>query len=159
MGISEQWITAIGIGVGATLVMDGWSAVSRRLGVSTLDYALVGRWAGHALRGRWRHQAIRQAPPIKHERILGWTLHYVIGVAFAMLLVITAGTPWLSAPTLWPALAVGAGTVLAPLCLMQPAMGMGFFASRTPSPWRARFKSLVNHLVFGIGMYVTALAL
>ncbi|HAL68043.1 MAG TPA: DUF2938 domain-containing protein, partial [Pseudomonas sp.] len=82
-----------------------------------------------------------------------------IGVAFAMLLVITAGTPWLSAPTLWPALAVGAGTVLAPLCLMQPAMGMGFFASRTPSPWRARFKSLVNHLVFGIGMYVTALAL
>jgi len=159
MGISEQWIAAIGIGVGATLVMDGWSAVSRRLGVSTPDYALVGRWAGHALRGRWRHQAIRQAPPIKHERILGWTLHYVIGVAFAMLLVITAGTPWLSAPTLWPALAVGAGTVLAPLCLMQPAMGMGFFASRMPSPWRARFKSLVNHLVFGIGMYVTALAL
>lgn len=159
MVVSANGLAALFIGVGATLILDGWSALSRRLGATTLDYALVGRWAGHALRGRGWHQAIRQAAPVRGERAWGWALHYAIGVAFAWLLIMVAGDDWLGAPTLWPALAVGAGTVLAPLCVMQPAMGMGFFASRTPRPWRARFKSLMNHVVFGAGLYLTALVL
>ena len=40
------------IGVGATLVMDMWTLLLKRLGVTTLNYAMVGRWAGHLLRGR-----------------------------------------------------------------------------------------------------------
>ena len=63
---------------------------------------------------------------------------------------------WLHSPTLLPALLFGAVTVLAPFLVMQPALGMGVEASNAPAPWRARGKSLVTHLIFGLGLYLSA---
>lgn len=56
-------------------------------------------------------------------------------------------------------LALGVATVAAPWLLMQPAMGAGIAASRTPSPAKNRVRSLVNHAVFGLGLYLAALLL
>lgn len=39
------------------------------------------------------------------------------------------------------------------------AIGLGVAASRTPRPAQARLKSLATHSVFGVGLYVCALAL
>ena len=36
---------------------------------------------------------------------------------------------------------------------MQPGMGAGIAASRTPRPAAARLHSLVTHAIFGIGLY------
>ncbi|MEO9244718.1 DUF2938 domain-containing protein [Pseudomonas inefficax] len=156
MTITAMFSAALPIGIGATMVMDLWGLLLRRMGVATLNFAMVGRWAGHLLHGRVRHQAIARAEPVRHELALGWGIHYAIGVLFAMLLVVIAGEGWLLAPTLLPAVAVGVGTVLAPLCFMQPAMGAGLFASRTPTPVRNCLKSLATHFVFGVGMYLSA---
>jgi hypothetical protein len=87
------------------------------------------------------------------ERLLGWTAHYAIGVAYAALLVGLAGTAWLAYPTLAPALGVGVATVAAPFFLMQPAMGQGIAASRSPRPAASRLHSLVMHAAFGLGLY------
>ena len=57
-------------------------------------------------------------------------------------------------PTLAPALIVGIGTVAAPFLLLQPGMGAGIAASRTPDPAAARMRSLVMHAVFGVGLYL-----
>ncbi len=62
-------------------------------------------------------------------------------------------------PTLGPALLVGVGTVAAPFLLMQPGMGAGIAASRTPRPNAARLQSLATHAVFGAGLYAAALVL
>nr|WP_225778608.1 DUF2938 domain-containing protein [Pseudomonas sp. Marseille-Q3773] len=156
MTFTAMLSAALPIGVGATLVMDGWGLLLRRLGVATPNFAMVGRWAGHLLQGRVRHQAIARAEPVRHERLWGWLVHYAIGVLFALLLVLIVGEGWLLAPTLWPALMVGVGTVVAPLCLMQPAMGAGFFASKTPTPARNCLRSLVTHAVFGVGLFLSA---
>ncbi|HEN8713034.1 TPA: DUF2938 domain-containing protein [Pseudomonas putida] len=147
---------ALLIGVGATVIMDLWGILLRRLGIATLNFAMVGRWVGHLLRGRVRHQAIARAEPVANELIWGWLIHYGIGVLFAVVLVAVAGEGWLRAPTVWPALAWGVVTVAAPLCFMQPLTGAGFFATRTPKPWRNCLKSLVTHLVFGFGLYLSA---
>jgi hypothetical protein len=40
---------------------------------------------------------------------------------------------------------------------MQPGMGMGIAASKTPNPKAARLKSIVSHTVYGIGLYSSAL--
>ena len=48
---------------------------------------------------------------------------------------------------------LSAGT---PFFVMQPAMGAGFAASRTPAPYRNRLRSAVNHLLFGLGLYAAA---
>jgi hypothetical protein len=93
------------IGVGATVVMDLWAALLRRCcHVSSLDYALLGRWIGHLARGRFRHESIAQAAPVRYERVVGWSAHSTIGVEFAALLLATAGVQWAKQPTLLPPL-------------------------------------------------------
>lgn len=144
------------IGAGATAAMDLWLVLLRRFGVPTLDMALIGRWAGHGLRGRWTHAAIARAQPVRCERALGWAVHYLTGIAFAGLLVALHGIGWAREPSLLPALCTGLLTVLAPWLLMQPAMGAGIAASRTPSPWRNRLRSIANHGIFGAGLYAAA---
>ncbi|HDS1595229.1 TPA: DUF2938 family protein, partial [Stenotrophomonas maltophilia] len=110
-------------------------------------------------RGRFRHDGIGRAAAVSGERALGWTAHYVIGVVFAALLLAVAGSDWVQAPTLWPALAFGILSVAAPFFILQPGMGAGIAASKTPAPRKARLRSLVAHSVFGVGMYLSALLL
>jgi hypothetical protein len=45
-----------------------------------------------------------------------------------------------------------------PFFVMQPAMGLGFAASRARRPGAARVQSLLTHLVFGGGLYAGAWA-
>lgn len=148
------------VGVGATAVMDVWGPVRKSLlGIAPPNYALVGRWIAHMKRGRFRHDSIAASAPMRGEHILGWIAHYVIGVAFAALLIVICGPAWIRQPTIGPALAVGIGTVAAPFLLMQPGMGAGIAASRTPRPASARLQSLIAHAVFGLGLYATGRAL
>jgi len=160
MNISLEDIVRIAlIGAGATATMDLWLLLLRRLGVPTLDFAMIGRWVGHWPRGVFAHDAIGKAKAVRGERALGWLLHYATGLAFAALLIAVGGIEWLRSPTLMPALAVGVATVAAPWLLMQPAMGAGIAASRTPSPTKNRLRSVANHAVFGLGLYLAALLL
>jgi hypothetical protein len=145
------------IGVGATAIMDLWAAFLRRCcRVASLDYALLGRWIGHFARGRFRHESIVQAAPVRHEAVIGWSAHYTIGVVFAAVLLALAGLDWLKQPTLVPPLLVSSVTLVAPYFVMQPAMGAGVAASRTPRPNLARLRSLVTHTVYGVGLYASA---
>jgi hypothetical protein len=146
------------IGIGATIVMDVWLVFLKRLGVPTLDFGFIGRWVGHLVHGQVAHASIRQSPPIHGELAWGWLTHYAVGIAFAALLVAVQGHGWMQAPTLLPALALGMGTVAVPLFVMQPAMGSGFAASRTPTPLKNCLRSLANHTVFGLGLYASAAA-
>lgn len=161
MGFQWQDIPQVlSIGVGATAVMDAWLLLLKRWGVPTLNFAFVGRWVGHLLlRGQFAHTAIAKAPPIPGERAWGWLTHYATGAGFATALVAIKGMDWVHSPSLLPALALGVGTVVAPLLVMQPAMGSGFAASRTPTPLKNCLRSLANHTVFGFGLYLSALAI
>ena len=154
-----SWIAVLLLGTGATLVMDlGGAALTRFARIPAPDYGLVGRWVGH-MPARFRHASIARAPAVRGERALGWTVHYAVGVAFAALLLALFGLEWLRAPTLVPALLVGLGTVAAPFLLMQPAMGAGVAASHAPHPAQARLRSLLNHALFGLGLYVAGWAI
>jgi len=147
------------IGIGATIVMDLWVIVRQWLfGIAPPNYGLVGRWIAHMSRGRFRHESIAASSPIRGECIVGWTAHYLIGIAFAALLISIGGLKWIQHPTIGLALAVGIGTVVAPFLLMQPGMGAGIAASRTPHPGTARLQSLITHAVFGLGLYATGWA-
>ncbi len=149
--------TIIAIGIGATAFMDVWLTLLKRMGVPTLNFAFIGRWVGHLFHGRFAHASIGHAPPIPGERALGWLTHYAIGIAFAGLLIAIHGMDWARSPTVLPAVLVGMATVAAPLLIMQPAMGAGLAASRTPTPLRNCMRSFANHTVFGFGLYLAAL--
>lgn len=148
---------SIFIGAGATLTIDAWAALLRRFGVQSLNFAMLGRWMGHLLQGRLRHESIGKASPVRRELLLGWVAHYAIGVSFAGLLLATFGLAWARSPTLGPALLVGVGTVVAPLFILQPALGAGIASSKTPTPVFNTLKSITTHTVFGVGLFVAAL--
>ena len=151
-------ISVVAIGCGATLVMDAWLFVLRRFGVRTASFGLIGRWVAHFFRARFVHASIAKSDPVRGENAIGWAVHYAIGVAFSGLLVAMTGTAWIEAPTMAPAILFGVISVAAPLMVMQPAMGSGFFASKTPAPTANCIRSLVNHSVFGAGLFIAALA-
>lgn len=153
---SNDLLRIAAVGAGATLVLDAWLLLLARLGVPTMNFALLGRWVGHLLHGTLRHASIARAAPVMREAGLGWVAHYVVGLAFAALLVAAYGVEWLRHPTAGPALIFGLLTVAVPFLVMQPAMGLGVAASKTPVPRQNRLRSLVNHGVFGYGLYLAA---
>ncbi|WP_420473515.1 DUF2938 domain-containing protein [Noviherbaspirillum sp. ST9] len=159
MAVTEEIARVVLVGVGATAVMDAWLMLLKHMGVQTLNFAFIGRWVGHLFRGTFAHPSIGKAQPIPGELALGWLTHYAIGIAFAGLLVALRGTAWMQDPSLLPALAVGICTVAAPLFVMQPAMGLGFAASRTPAPLKSCARSITNHTIFGLGLYLSAVAI
>ncbi len=152
--MDRWWMWALPLGVLATAVMDVSGVVLHRWrGLPLPNYGMVGRWIGHMPRGRFLHASIAAAAPVRGEGVIGWTVHYAVGVAFAMLLLAVWGVEWLRSPTLMPPLLVGVLTVAAPFLLMQPAMGSGLASRRTPNPKAARLRSLLNHALFGFGLY------
>lgn len=155
----QTLLQVVGIGIGATVAMDLWLAVLQKFGAATLNFDLVGRWVGHLFRGQLRHKSIRESSRIPGERAWGWLTHYAVGMAFGGMLVAAQGLHWLQNPSPGPALAVGMATVLAPLLIMQPAMGYGWASSKTPTPLKSCIRSLANHAVFGFGLYAAGLVI
>jgi hypothetical protein len=158
MEMDYLWSSLV-LGAGATAVMDAWTIARKRLaGIAQPDYGLVGRWLAYMPRGRFVHRPIAATPAVRGERAIGWAAHYLTGIAFAALLLAVWGLDWAREPAIGPALLVGVGTVLAPFLLMQPGMGAGIAASRTPRPFAARLQSIATHAVFGLGLYLAAWA-
>ena len=146
-----RWLLS---GVLATLTMDLGAALARRAGLTAgLPPALLGRWFAGVLHGRFAQDTILEAPASRGEVPLALTLHYAIGVAltcaFLGLLASCPDAP--PKPFSW-ALAFGLFTNLLPWLLMFPSMGFGVLGLRGPSELLLLRSSLVNHLLFGLGL-------
>src|SRR6185436_9092354 len=121
------------------------------------NYCLVGRWLRTMPAGIFKHSNIASAPRKSAECTVGWIAHYMIGVTFAIAFLALAGSNWFQYPTLIPAILFGIVTVLMPFFIMQPALGLGLAASKTSNPTQARLRSLMNHISFGMGLYLFGL--
>ena len=133
------------------------SGAKRAFGVPSLNYCLLGRWVRHMPAGTFRHANITASAPKPLECKVGWAAHYSIGVAMALAFVLIAPGEWIARPTFLPALLFGIATVVFPLFVLQPSLGLGVASSRTPNPTKARLKSLGTHTVFGLGLYLCGL--
>lgn len=152
--------TSVMIGVGATALLDLWALLlSRIFGITPPNWGLVGRWVAHLPSGRLVHDDIAAAAPVAGETAIGWVFHYAVGIAFAAALLAIWGPGWAVAPTLVPALIVGYVTVGCGWFILQPGMGAGIAASKRANARQIRLLNLAGHTVFGLGLYLTALAL
>lgn len=156
MNLSTTFFQALCLGIGATIIMDIWLLILKIFKIPTLNFGLLGRWVGWIFKGKLIHQSIAQTPQIKDEYLLGWIAHYSVGLIFAVSFLLIVGSDWLIHPQFYSALLFGVVTVLIPFFIMQPAMGSGFASSKTPRPFLNCLKSLMNHSVFGCGLYLTA---
>ena len=155
----ETILKGAAAGLFATAVINLWALLlNRTLGIPVPNRALMGRWFAWIPRGQLFHDSIAKAPPVANETLIGWLCHLTVGATFGVILALLAGPAWRTDPTLWPALLFGIATVGCGWFLMQPGMGLGLAASRTPSPWRVRANGLAGHVVFGLALWVGAMA-
>ena len=151
-------LSTILIGLGATLTSDLWALFLKHVfKITPSSFCLVGRWFRYMPEGTFRHSNIVFASPKSAECTVGWLAHYITGVMFALFFVLLVGNGWLQRPALLPAIIFGTVTVLAPFFIMQPSFGFGVAASKMSNPTQARVRSLANHIVFGIGLYLCGL--
>lgn len=147
--------SAVLIGLGATFLIDLWAMLLRSMfSIRSLDYCLLGRWVLYIPRGVIVHRAIAATPGKRYECTIGWTTHYLIGTGLTFVFLQIVSTDWLDRPTLLPALLFGIATVVVPFFTLQPSLGLGVASSKTLHPNQARLKSLMTHVVFGVGLYL-----
>lgn len=159
MKTAELLFQILCLGISATLILDMWLLLLKRLNRPSLNFALLGRWVGWMFRGKFWHQSIAQSPAIRQEYALGWLAHYSVGILFAFSFNLMVGEAWLLQPQFTSAFIFGVITVLIPFFIMQPAMGSGIASAKTAQPLRNCLRSLVNHAIFGCGLYLSALLL
>lgn len=149
---------SLAIGIGATALLDLWALVLNRVfGIPLANWAMVGRWFAYLPRGRFVHDTIADTAPVPNERAIGWIMHYVIGALFAAAILLVWGLDWARNPTLIPALIVGVVTVGCGWFILQPGMGFGLAASKRPNADQVRLIGLINHVVFGLSLWLAAL--
>jgi len=149
---------SLAIGIGATALLDLWALfLNRVFGIPLANWAMVGRWFAYLPRGRFMHDTIADTPPVSNELAIGWIMHYLIGALFAAIVLLLWGLDWARNPTLLPALIVGIVTVGCGWFILQPGMGFGLAASKRPNANQVRLIGLINHVVFGLSLWLAAL--
>ncbi len=157
--MAEIVIAGVFMGLLATGAMDLWGlALNRLAGQPLPNWAMPGRWVVHLTRGTVFHDAITEATEVRGELQIGWAFHYAVGIAYGIVLATIMGPGWLNQPTFFPALLFSILMVGFGWFLLQPGMGLGWAASRTPNPWKVRFMNLAAHTVFALGLWLGALA-
>ena len=155
----EFILRSLAIGIGATALFDLWGlALHLAFGLPAPAWGMGGRWFAQVAKGNVWHDDIGRAAPVEGEAAIGWAGHYVVGIVYAGALLAIWGPGWAAAPTLAPALIVGVVTISAGWFLMSPGMGGGIAAAKAENPAKARALGLLAHVVFGLGLYLSALA-
>lgn len=156
--LAHAFISAVFIGLGATLTFDLWGLFLRQaFKLAPSNLCLVGRWIRYMPEGTFSHANIASSRSKCAECAVGWMAHYLIGISFASGFLALAGGGWLEHPTPLPALVFGLVTTVAPFLIMQPLFGLGLASSRAPKPALARVRTLMNHAAYGLGLYLFAL--
>ena len=150
-------MTAVLVGIGATLLMDLWNLfLKRAFQLPSLNYCLLGRWVLYLPGGTFRHASIAAAASKPGECAVGWIAHYSIGIMLAVGFILIVSSDWLARPTPLPPLVYGIVTVMFPFFVLQPALGLGIASAQAARPTQARLKSLGTHAIFGLGLYLAA---
>lgn len=155
----EFIVKSILIGVGATLVFDIYIRLLMKIGLPGSNWTMGGRWFAYIPRGKIVHDSIATSPSLPGETAVGWMMHYVTGIVFAVVLIAIWGLGWTREPTLGPALIVGVTTVLLGWCVMSPCMGGGIAGQKRPDRWTVRAVQLSAHVVFGLGLWASAIVI
>jgi hypothetical protein len=141
----------------ATAILDLWQlCLWLVFGLPITNWAMIGRWVVGFRDGRFIDD-IGKAKPVKGERALGWLVHYIVGVGYAVVYFLLMRFVFDAEPGLMSALLFGAASVSVTWFVMEPALGGGMLASNLPRRAAALAQDFTSHLSIGFGLYVGAM--
>ena len=119
------------------------------------SWGVVGRWVFYMIRrGTVFNPQISDAVPIAHEVKIGWSFHYFIALAWAVVFYASFISYPLFELSYRNGLFFGALTTLAPLFIFMPFTGQGMLARKTQMPYLTSLILLARHSIFGLAMFV-----
>ena len=154
-GISKA-PAGVGVGVGATLLMDASMVLASRLAPAVfatekLDVNLIGRWVAGRGRGPRRGEDITGVPAVPGEVALGVATHYLTGITLTQAYFTSLRRLGLE-PGPIKATAFGLATAALPLLVMFPSMGYGLWGRQSGDARRMSSVMLLGHTAFGAGI-------
>lgn len=144
------------MGIFATFFMNVTARLLIKSGIvkPTIEPQIVGRWALYMLKGKFVHKDIRLIPALKYEIPAAFLSHYLIGTVLAGIYICLELSVHTIRFNLWVPLIFGVTTSLLPWLWLYPAIGIGFFASKSKNQSDYIIVSIINHLNFGIGLTI-----
>lgn len=155
----NSFTKTIMVGIGATATVDCFTFLLSHITHKSHGILYIGRWVAYLFKGRIFHDTIIETPSIANELMIGWLTHYSIGIVFAFFLVAIFEKKWLAKPNLLAAMIIANFTLFIPVCILQPALGFGVAFSNLPHPIFLLVKIFLIHLVYGLGLYLTAIVI
>ena len=155
---AQALLAGVLVGVAATVTMDVFGSVSRRVGLAAgAKGQWVGRWYLGIAQGQFVHANIAAAPEQTGETRAALVGHYLIGITLAVLYVVGAELVGLSPASFLVAVGYGLATCVFPWFLVFPALGFGVCGRKGPPELRLFTSSLINHLFYGFGLWWSAM--
>ena len=158
-------LKGISIGLIATIFMDLLNVIFSKIGVlnagnikqiGLFPYAFLEKINLITI-----SEAFTKSPALVPTGIL---LHIFIGIAygyfFIILLnhfskfVVSSNKEINFLNTFYLALGFGWFTTIAPFLIMQPTLGLGFFAMESQNAFKSIMTTLFNHSMFGVGLWI-----
>ncbi len=146
-------------GVLSTAALDVWvNVVHKVTGVVPTNWGRVGRWLLGIPLGQWVLRGDSTSAPSGAEKALGWTFHYVTGVAYSALILLLWGTAFVHAPSIMPVFIVGVLiSTLAGMMILMPGLGAGLMGRKLPNQGVMILYVIIAHAVYALGLYGAAL--
>ena len=146
------------VGVAATLTLDVVQQLMRLvLKWPITNWGIIGRWAAYLPEGRFVHKTIGKTPPVKNEMLLGWIVHYGVGIGYGAIYLFLVYVVFGTGPGFVPAMVFGIVSVSVTWFMMEPILGARVMGAGTPDPTVTRIHDFCSHLGFGLGLYLGGL--
>ena len=153
-------ITAIIIaGICACAAMDIWQRLLQvTVNIPASNWGVVGRWSYYGVtKGALINPAIDDMPALAGEVKLGWIVHYLVGIGYAIAYWVLAENLSMLSYNWQDGLIFGIASSVVPWCFFLPALGKGLFARNTPTPLKVCVLAMLSHAVFGTAMGIAFL--
>jgi hypothetical protein len=150
------YLEAILSGIWATFFMDSLAKILAR---GKIIYPFVtreamGRWFMYMWKGKFTHEDILRTRALKNEQVWYYLSHYLIGILLAGFYLLPASRIQVLQEQLWLIIVYGLLTVAFSWFWLLPGIGLGFLAKKSAKRGRILTTNLINHLNFGIGLYI-----
>ena len=146
------------VGVAGAIGMDlGQRLMQLVLGWPPSNWAMIGRWALNLPKGKLVHEDIGEEEPMPNELAVGWVVHYLVSITYGGIYIFVTRVLLDAKLGFVPAVGFAIAIVLITWFVIQPMMGAGPAASKTPKPWVTRMHDLGSHFFYGVGMWVGGL--
>lgn len=146
---------ALVVGIVGNVTLDLWQQIVRIVFHQPItNWAMVARWVGHLPEGKLMWDDIDKAPPVPHENVWGWVVHYVVGPGLGVFYVALVRFVVHEPLSFASAMTFGVLSVSLTWFVVEPLLGLGPMASHLPNRTAVRILDFTSHLSFGFGLYV-----